>query len=633
MKNVDFLKWKNSLLFFMLLMIYVTQIQCDLPIQCVKHQIVGQWTIQISKVHSKYNQFLTCGHSIPDSPDQSFQSNQNNFKQNKEYLVDLHENGEAFLLKNSSQIKGQWTMVYDEGFQIEIDEMSFFSFFKYYPVKEEEISERVLVEDITVVSHSKVTTYEFDCTETIVGWYNIPTKNKKGCMKAYKVNPQDENRHLRSQQKGNVVQPLDYDINNFTIQDELNQINPSQSDGLLYDQQSSSSLKKRKFNLQGTLNSIIENIGPEDEENSQSDKQEQEQKQAPILSKDTNLIKNAELNQNVHKNRIDQLNSLNKNWQAGISSSFQDLTLDEVNKKAGRNKRKQQKKNSKKIKQNDSEMVQQQEDQQLYMHFSIQDVSDLPKNFSWEEYIDNPIEQNDCGSCYIISTVQMLNARLKIKYGKDFSKKISMQHLLDCSFYSQGCDGGYPFELGRFGKDYFMLPDNQTKYQNEVKECQVKNLDQVDEYFKVTDYGFVGQQYGKGNEREMMLEIMKNGPIVANFKTSADFVYYKSGVYHSVEAADWILKCIFQKIIKKQSLFKCIFYLGEVEPEWRPVEHAVMCYGWGESEEDGKFWLMQNSWGDDWGEKGRFKIRRGTDESFVESSAEYAQVEYINKKQ
>ncbi|EAS02078.2 papain family cysteine protease (macronuclear) [Tetrahymena thermophila SB210] len=613
MKNVDFLKWKNSLLFFMLLMIYVTQIQCDLPIQCVKHQIVGQWTIQTSKVHSKYNQFLTCGHSIPDSPDQSIQSDQNNFKHTKEYLVDLHENGEAFLLKNSSQIKGQWTMMYDEGFQIDVDEMSFFTFFKYYPIKEEQISERVLVEDITVVSHSKVTTYEFDCTETIVGWFNVPTKNKKGCMKAYKVNPREEDRHLRSQQKGSVVQPLDFDINNFTIQDDIDQINSSQQDGLLYDQQSSSSIKKRKFNLQGTLNSIIENIGPEDS-SPQSEQLELDQKQSTQKSNNINQKQNAELNQNVHKNRIDQLNSLNKNWQAGISSSFQDLTLDEVNKKAGRNKRKQQKKNSKKKVINESEMSKLNEEQSLYMHFSIQDVSDLPKNFSWEEYIDNPIEQNDCGSCYIISTVQMLNARLKIKYGKDFTKKISMQHLLDCSFYSQGCDGGYPFELGRFGKDYFMLPDNNTKFQNEVKECQIKNLEKLDEYFKVTDYGFVGQQYGKGNEREMMLEIMKNGPIVANFKTSADFVYYKSGVYHSVEAADWILKC-------------------EVEPEWRPVEHAVMCYGWGESEEDGKFWLMQNSWGDDWGEKGRFKIRRGTDESFVESSAEYAQVEYINNKQ
>lgn len=33
-----------------------------------------------------------------------------------------------------------------------------------------------------------------------------------------------------------------------------------------------------------------------------------------------------------------------------------------------------------------------------------------------------------------------------------------------------------------------------------------------------------------------------------------------------------------------------------------------MCYGWGE--EDGeKYWLLQNSWGTDWGENGNFRFK------------------------
>ena len=53
-----------------------------------------------------------------------------------------------------------------------------------------------------------------------------------------------------------------------------------------------------------------------------------------------------------------------------------------------------------------------------------------------------------------------------------------------------------------------------------------------------------------------------------------------------------------------------------------------MLVGWGE--EDGqKFWKLLNSWGDDWGEKGFFRIRRGSDECAVESMAEAA-VPYIN---
>jgi len=38
-----------------------------------------------------------------------------------------------------------------------------------------------------------------------------------------------------------------------------------------------------------------------------------------------------------------------------------------------------------------------------------------------------------------------------------------------------------------------------------------------------------------------MLEIMNNGPIVANLKIDDMFLYYSSGVFHSVEAADWII--------------------------------------------------------------------------------------------
>jgi cathepsin C len=36
------------------------------------------------------------------------------------------------------------------------------------------------------------------------------------------------------------------------------------------------------------------------------------------------------------------------------------------------------------------------------------------------------------------------------------------------------------------------------------------------------------------------------------------------------------------------------------------VDHSVLCYGWGE-ENGQKYWLLQNSWGKDWGENGNFK--------------------------
>lgn len=47
--------------------------------------------------------------------------------------------------------------------------------------------------------------------------------------------------------------------------------------------------------------------------------------------------------------------------------------------------------------------------------------------------------------------------------------------------------------------------------------------------------------------------------------------------------------------------------------------HAVKMLGWG-VENGTKYWLMANSWNNDWGEKGFFRILRGVNECQVESS-------------
>ncbi|KAA3671717.1 cathepsin B, partial [Paragonimus westermani] len=86
-----------------------------------------------------------------------------------------------------------------------------------------------------------------------------------------------------------------------------------------------------------------------------------------------------------------------------------------------------------------------------------------------------------------------------------------------------------------------------------------------------------------------MYELLTNGPLEVTFRVYEDFGNYKEGIYHHVA--------------------------GE-----HKGNHAVRLLGWG-VENGTKYWRLANSWNEDWGEKGFFRIVRGTDECGIESEA------------
>jgi cathepsin B len=86
----------------------------------------------------------------------------------------------------------------------------------------------------------------------------------------------------------------------------------------------------------------------------------------------------------------------------------------------------------------------------------------------------------------------------------------------------------------------------------------------------------------------MQKELMEQGTLSVAFSVYEDFESYSSGIYQHVTGK----------------------YLGG---------HAIKMIGWGE-EGGVPYWTCVNSWNDSWGEKGTFRILRGSDECGIEGS-------------
>lgn len=115
-------------------------------------------------------------------------------------------------------------------------------------------------------------------------------------------------------------------------------------------------------------------------------------------------------------------------------------------------------------------------------------------------------------------------------------------------------------------------------------------------HYRASNHRYVGGYYGGSDEEDIMLELSQNGPLVVSFEPADDFMYYNAGVYQSPQGGN------------------------AIHQEWQRVDHAVLLVGYGE-QHGKKFWKLQNSWGNEWGENGYFRIQRGDNDSGIESIA------------
>ena len=228
-------------------------------------------------------------------------------------------------------------------------------------------------------------------------------------------------------------------------------------------------------------------------------------------------------------------------------------------------------------------------------------------------------DQSACGSCWAFGSTETFEDRRCAATGTD--TEFSTEDTASCCSgflcgMSQGCNGGQPSSALDWmtrsgvvtGGDYPDLNTGKTCRPYSLKACahHVPATPKypacpTDEYptprcSKQCESGYpteysqdktkASKAYSINGVDKIMSDIAQNGPVSAAFTVYADFPTYKSGVYkHTTGQA-----------------------LGG---------HAVEIIGYGtENGED--YWLVKNSWNEQWGDAGTFKILRGSNECGIE---------------
>lgn len=137
---------------------------------------------------------------------------------------------------------------------------------------------------------------------------------------------------------------------------------------------------------------------------------------------------------------------------------------------------------------------------------------------------------------------------------------------MKCNYYSQGCQGGFAFEIARFAKENSLIStsdwNNIKQDVNSSEQCQhaasvsqktaitIKNyqfiLGSYPPRFNKIPNPFVFSRKIKSkcdypeNEKIIMYEILNNGPIVLNLMIINDLFRYTDGVYVPTAGSEYM---------------------------------------------------------------------------------------------
>jgi len=561
----------------------VQQSHADLPVHCLRHQVAGDWEFTLGPLGSKRS---SCGHQKPDIP----------LRQPTMKFLELQ--GELtkkkFSLKDPSTVSsedgtGSWTMIYDEGFEVAMNDLVYFAFSKFSFTSGPEGQNNI--------SH---------CGETQIGWYHNTARNRWGCYVGKKLNPSPGDTVMPSKAPAKValVQVAEKDDEDSSEDLAMEAFGSSSEEvGPVNQDAIAKSPDQPVMSLEQDVPPAVAAPDPsastyaQDEALDDPFKEPAEYK--PWVPNSAGFDK--PMKGNFQDGVASALNFLQLGWTASAYDQFAGKTPRQLNRLAGTKHNRIHAERKDELKTSFTSFLGVSSKHKRIRRVSVEEGD----NFDWrnkdgKNFLEDVVTQGDCGSCYTISTVHMLTARNKIRAGKTSEPSFSVSFPLYCSEYNQGCDGGYGFLQSKWNEDVGLVPASCAPFSTGGGSCKVTaNCDLGGKRYRAHNHHYVGGYYGGSDAESIRQELVKNGPLVMSFEPKEDFMYYNKGVYKSAP----------QKI----------------HQEWEQVDHAVLLMAYGVDAKQA-YWTLQNSWGTDWGEAGYFRMARGSDESGCESIAVAAEV-------
>ncbi|XP_047518139.1 cysteine proteinase B-like isoform X1 [Pieris napi] len=247
-----------------------------------------------------------------------------------------------------------------------------------------------------------------------------------------------------------------------------------------------------------------------------------------------------------------------------------------------------------------------------YVHCFSRNSSYLKPIHFFPDYVDwrerNGVtavkDQKSCGACWAFSAVANIESHIKIYLGTEII--LSEQFLIDCDVERTGCSSTTVLKtfaeiVSTFGgvlkeKDYY-------PYSDRPEECRWNRENPK-------PIPVIGFQRVSSDEAVMAEYLSKCGPLSAAINSASMYNYKpKDGLIPIDEPTE-----------------------DDCSSKPEDLNHAVLIVGYSAYEYNGRitpYWIIKNSWGSEWGDRGYYYLVRGRNACGISKDVSFS---FVNQR-